>query len=73
MQIVKGYPLIVLTKAKAIPVFPEDGSTNFVYPFMILPYFSASSIILLAILSFIDPEGFKNSHLATISHSTPSS
>lgn len=58
--------------ARPIPVLPDVASIN-VSPYLIRPYFSASKIILLPILSLTDPKGFRNSHLARISHSTPSS
>jgi len=55
--------LTAAVRAKPIPVFPEVGSIN-VSPGLILPDFSAFSIILRPILSFTDPPAFKNSHFA---------
>ena len=49
--------------ANPIPVFPEVGSIN-VSPGLILPDFSAFSIILKPIRSFTEPPAFKNSHFA---------
>lgn len=55
-------------RARPSPVFPEVGSIS-VSPFFILPYNSASKIILFPILSFTDPPALKNSHLASSSTS----
>jgi hypothetical protein len=60
-------PLAAAATANPIPVFPEVGSIR-MSPFLILPYFIASTIILLPILSFTEPPGFKNSHFANSSH-----
>ena len=53
-----------------IPVFPLVAST-IISPYFIVLLSSASYIILLAILSFIDPPGFINSHLAKSSQFIP--
>ena len=57
--------------ARPIPVLPDVGSIR-VSPGLIRPDFSASSIIRFPIRSFTDPPALKNSHLARISHLTPS-
>ena len=54
-------------KAKPIPVFPEVPSI-IVPPGFKRPCFSASSIILSAILSFVELPGFKASYLAKTRH-----
>ena len=59
------YPFAAATLAMPIPVFPEVGSI-IVAPGLSTPLFSASSIILSAILSFTLPAGFKYSSLARI-------
>ena len=71
MPIFIGYPLREAIKANAIPVLPDVGSTNVVYPGLISPYSSAISIIFKAVRSFIDPPGFKFSHFAKTSHLIP--
>ena len=57
--------------ASPIPVLPLVGSIS-VSPGLILPAFSASSIILFPIRSFIEPPALKNSHLTSIWHLIPS-
>lgn len=65
------YPFKDAIKASAMPVFPDVGSINVVFPGLINPYSSAISIIFKAVLSFIDPPGFKFSHFAKTSHLIP--
>ena len=57
------YPLAAATEASPIPVFPDVGSI-IVAPGFNAPYFSASSIIFFAILSFTLPAGLKYSSFA---------
>ena len=57
------YPFISAANAKPIPVLPDVPST-IVPPGFNLPSFSASSIILIAILSFTELPGLKYSTLA---------
>ena len=59
------YPLATATNAKPIPVLPEVGSI-IVAPGLSIPFFSASSIIDNATLSFADPAGLRYSSLANI-------
>ena len=59
-----GLFLLFGKMGKFLPVFPEVGSIM-VSPGFKRPAFSASSTILLAILSFTLPPALKYSHLAT--------
>src|SRR5690606_36094033 len=65
------YPFITAAIAKPIPVFPEVPSI-IVPPGFRRPDFSASSIILIAIRSFIEFPGFMDSTFASIVAGTPS-
>ena len=56
------YPLALFTKVKPMPVFPKVPSTQIPLGSIRL-FFSASSISPRAVLSLIDPPGFKNSAL----------
>ena len=56
------YPLAAQTKASAIPVLPEVGSTITV-PGRIWPALSAASIIARPMRSLTEESGLKNSHL----------
>ena len=58
-------------KATAMPVFPDVASIR-VDPYLSKPLDSSSYTILRPILSFVEPPGLKNSHLASTSHSIPS-
>src|SRR3990167_5006983 len=49
------------TKAKPMPVLPELASIR-VSPGLMRPDFSASSIMVMAILSLMEPPGFRKSH-----------
>ena len=60
------YPLTIAANARPIPVFPDVPST-IVPPGFIFPSFSASSIILTAILSFTEFPGLKLSTLTKTS------
>ena len=55
-----------------MPVLPEVGSMMVLTPGLILPAFSAASIIETPMRSFTDDIGLKNSSLARISAVTPS-
>lgn len=67
------YPLAAAAIAKAIPVFPDVGSTRIVLPGAINPSFSAAVIILTPILSFTDDEGFILSSFTKIFATQPNS
>ena len=54
------YPLTAATAARPIPVLPLVGSIM-VAPSFKIPFFSASSIIANAILSFTEPAGLNAS------------
>ncbi len=56
------YPLAAPTQARPIPVLPDVGST-IVSPGLIVPAFSASSIIRRAIRSLTDEPGLNDSIL----------
>ena len=58
--------------AKAIPVFPEVGSTKIVFPGAIKPSASAAMTILTPIRSLTEAAGFIPSSLTTILATTPS-
>ena len=62
---ITGYPFRMPHSASPIPVFPEVGSIM-VIPGLSFPSFSATSIIFFAILSLMEPPGFKNSAFAKI-------
>ena len=57
------YPLMIQTIAIEKPVFPEVVSTT-VEPGFNKPFFSAASIICIAILSLVEWPGLKDSNLA---------
>ncbi len=61
------YPRAAATKARAIPVFPEVGSTSVVRPAAMRPAFSMLSIILTPMRSLTLDSGLKNSSFARIS------
>ena len=61
------YPLLIATMANPIPVFPEVPSI-IVPPGFNNPFFSASSIIVRAILSSTEFPGLKVSYLASTVH-----
>ena len=69
---ISRYPLAAQTKARAIPVLPEVGSTSTV-PGLIRPAVSAAAIIETPIRSLTESNGLKNSHFARISALTPAS
>ena len=58
--------------ARAIPVFPDVGSTKIVLPGVISPSFSADSIMLMPMRSFTDEDGFMLSSFTTIRARQPS-
>ena len=58
------YQLTTAVSCIVVPVFPDVGSIT-VSPGFRIPSFSASSIILIPILSLTEPPELKNSHLAT--------
>ena len=64
------YPFTAHTMARPVPVFPLVSST-IGCPLFKLPFFSASSIICNATLSFLLNPGFRYSSLAYILPSTP--
>ena len=61
--IINLYPFAAAIAARPMPVFPDVGSI-ITEPGFNIPFFSASSIISLAILSFTLPEGLKYSSFA---------
>jgi len=65
------YLLAAAAIARPIPVLPDVGSMR-MSPGLHLPYFSASSTILLPILSLTEPPGLRYSHLTSTSHLIPS-
>ena len=62
------YPLTAAPNARPIPVLPDVASIR-VSPGLILPLFSAQSIISNAMRSFTDPPGLNNSNFANMLHS----
>ncbi len=67
MTRISGYPLAAQTKARAMPVLPEVGSTMVVLPGVIRPCVSSASIMETPMRSLTLPTGLKNSSLATTS------
>ena len=65
MTISKGYPFTAQIKERPIPVFPLLGSIT-IFAGVNSPFFSASSIIVIAILSFTEPAGLYFSNFANI-------
>ena len=64
MVTVSLYPLAAHVNAKPMPVLPDVGSMISVF-LLILPFFSASSIIATPMRSFTDQSGLKFSIFAT--------
>ncbi len=65
------YPLTAATKARAMPVLPLVGSIRIVWPGLILPDFSASSIMARPMRSLTLASGFWLSSLATTVAGSP--
>ena len=72
MAMINLYPFAAATIARAIPVFPDVGSTKIVLPGVIKPSCSADSIIFTPIRSLTDEAGFIPSNLTTMSATQPS-
>ena len=68
---IRRYPRLAATKASAIPVLPEVGSTS-VPPGFSFPVASSCRIMFRPIRSFTLASGLKNSHLKRRVAFTPS-